>query len=123
NLSDIENKAYDKVAFDGDFKMSNIRYHAKDMPKTKIESIALQAKPSLVTISSSGIELGSSQLSLSGLIVDPLHFALKDGNLNGKIVVKSELLNLDEWNTSNSPPSNTQSTTSVNIDRYKTSNI
>jgi hypothetical protein len=122
-LDDIQKQAYDKIIFDGKFAISNLYYQAKDSPKLKIKSMSVNAKPSKLDIVSDGIQLENSELSLSGYINNPLHFFLKDGNLNGMIDLKSDYLNLDEFNTGSTASQSNSSDASINLDKYKTSNI
>jgi hypothetical protein len=123
-LSDIEQKAYEKVNFDGNFVLKNIIYHQKHKPAISLGKVLLDATPQLLSLHSENLQLGKSAFNLNGKIKDPLHVVLKNGQISGSIELKSDILDFDEFNTGPSPSKESATHISgFNPDNYKSSNV
>lgn len=120
--SDIDKENYSAIKFDGQFNANNILYHMKDKAPITIANAAMSATPQQIKLSTSGMQLGKSDMSLDGSLQNPMAYFSDNKNVKGNINLTSNLLDLNEWASSASSGSTT-STMAPDISAYKFSEV
>ena len=99
-MSAIENKNYESVDMKGILQFNKFSYKAKDMPLVLIEEMALNFTPKKVNIDKFLSKLGKSDLRATGYIDNILAVISPKQTMKGKLEVRSNYFNVDEWMTS-----------------------
>ncbi len=122
----ISNQDYEKIKFDGSFKVNDIAVKTAGKPMIKLASGNAQASPAALTISTTGLELGKSKLNLGGNINNPLGVFLSEAPLMGKLDLTGSLLDLNEWQSDtneNTAPTGDGVSPLPNLENRKASDV
>jgi hypothetical protein len=95
--SDIDNERYSAVKFDGKSNISDLNYKIKGKQPITVQSAILTATPALMEVTTSGMQLGKSDASLNGKIINPMAYFSDVKNVRGEMNLTSNLLDLNEW--------------------------
>ena len=104
-MSDVKAKHYSNLTVAGKANVKGIEFVSKDYPQgIKITSANMTFSPQSVTISNSKGYLGTSDFTGNGTFSNYMGYVLNNETLKGKLNVKSNKFNVNEWMT-DSPPS------------------
>ncbi|MEP7195375.1 MAG: AsmA-like C-terminal region-containing protein [Saprospiraceae bacterium] len=95
--SQVTSNSYDKIKLEGLVNISNLLYKDPSQPSVLISSGSLNMNPKTITISKLEMQLGKSDLSINGLLENPLAIVSKKSKLTGKLEVYGNLLDANEW--------------------------
>lgn len=96
-MSDIDAQRYEKVDMAGDMRIQNMRYQASGMPKVHIKETQMDFTPKHVALKSFDAKLGRSDVQASGTIDNILAYFSPEKTMKGKLRVRSNLLDANEW--------------------------
>ena len=116
-LSSLEDQQLEETRITGEALVQNITYRTTDQPEIRILSGQLQANPQLVRIRDVDIKAGRSDLQIQADIQNILALLSAQHPLRGRIQMRSDRLDLDEWQSPEEPtpttlPVSSQSTAS-----------
>jgi cell division septum initiation protein DivIVA len=99
--SSIEKERYEEFKADGTIEVNDLYYNSPDIPKS------LTLRNSLITFSPKSLEianfdavLGASDFRLYGKVSNYIAYILKDETVKGELSLKSNLLDIDEFMSS-----------------------
>ena len=96
-LSSLEKEKYDEFKADGSIKISQFEYTSKDLPETvKIPLAGMRFTPAFVSLDNFDINIGKSDLHLSGKINNILPYALQDSTLVARFNFSSRNLDMSD---------------------------
>lgn len=104
-MADIDNENYQNIKFDGSAHIKNLVYKSADQPRMAIPKAVALASPSRLSFNVENMELGKSDVTLVGTILNPLAFVSTQKDILVDIEGNSRFLDLNEWI---SDPSNKQ---------------
>lgn len=107
SLSTIERQAYQDVNMSGQMKVEGITYKAKDVPPVEVKSMELQFNPRNVSLSNLEANAGKSDFKANGTIDNILAYFSPEKTMTGKLQVRSNLIDADEWMALAQQPTNT----------------
>lgn len=114
-MSYVDNKQYERVNMAGGLRISNMNAEPKDMPKIKINDLAMNFTPNFVGINNFNAQLGKSDIQANGKIDNILAYFSPQKTMKGNLTMRSTFFDADEWMTENgsinSSPQATNSTT------------
>ena len=125
--SDIENKNYNKMSFDGDIDVSDMDLSYEQWPVTLTKSKS-KLKPSAISTSISELKVGKSDFNGTVNIVEPLAYLSAENSPSLNFDIQSQLLDADELqalstvetsSTESSATITADSTQAINFDEYK----
>jgi hypothetical protein len=97
-VSAIEKQQYEQFNASGTLDLNNFFYASKDYPDgVKLDRMLLSFNPKNVTVSDLRGQYLKTNFSADGTIDNLLGYALKDQALSGKLNVKADKLNLNDW--------------------------
>lgn len=111
-MADVKAKRYSNLPTTGKANIKGIEFASKDFPQgIKITSANMTFTPQSINVSDSKGYLGTSDFTGSGTFSNYLGYMLNNETLKGKLNVKSNKFNVNEWitdapktaNSSNSP--------------------
>jgi hypothetical protein len=111
--SAIDRKNYDAVNAAGTLSVSNLVYDSKETPMPLyVSDIKTTFNPRNITLTNLTAKIGKSDYQMSGEIENYLAYAFNKGDLVGKVNLKSNYFDVDEWLSKDetAPATNTQST-------------
>lgn len=95
-MSAIDTKQYEQLGASGSFVVEKLALQLSGLPDVQIRRAAATITPSAMTLGDFGATVGRSDLSANGQLSGYLGYLLRDGQLSGRLYVKSELLDLNE---------------------------
>lgn len=97
--SDIDKENYAAIGFNGTAAANQIVYQSKGSPSIKVGSASMTANPQKITLQTSPIQIGRSDLSVNGEVLHPMAYFSAQKNITGKVKVVSTMLDMNEWTT------------------------
>jgi hypothetical protein len=95
-LSYVEKQAYDKVDMKGLLGISKMVYKAAGMPDVLINNMKMDFTPNNVNLEDFDLKIGKSDIKANGKLDNILTYFSRDKIMTGNLVVRSNLLDLDE---------------------------
>lgn len=97
----------------GSLDIQNLKYSDKTLPggKADISSMYVTLNENDATLERLQAKIGKSDFALSGKLDNLLGYLLSDGTLSGNLNLKSNLIDANEWMTTETPASATTETT------------
>lgn len=109
-MSYIDNKQYERVNMNGNLRINNMNAEPTDMPKVKVNNLAMNFTPNFVGIENFNGQLGKSDLVASGKIDNILAYFSPKKTMKGALTMRSNYFDADEWMSKEpTPQSNTTS--------------
>ena len=104
-MSYIENEDYEKFKANGNLSISDFIFNSPDMPGAfKINESSVSFSPRYLQVSNFDAEIGESDVQFAGRLENFIPYVFKDETIRGTFQFKSNLLNLNEFMTSNEEP-------------------
>jgi hypothetical protein len=117
--SDINSENYPAIQFDGKAFIKELSFTQGDKV-VSIPSMNIDAIPSKVDIQATNMKFGKSDMSLNGSIINPMAYFSDIKNIEGKIKLNSNILDLNEWMSENNQGGNSTSVSMMpDISAYK----
>lgn len=95
-MSYVEKKQYDKVDMKGLLGISNFIYIAEGMPNITIKNMKMEFTPNNVNLEDFDVVIGKSDIKASGKLDNILTYFSRDKIMMGSLIVRSNLLDIDE---------------------------
>lgn len=96
-MSMIENEQYEEFKADGRLTLSGFEYTSPDLPKdVLINEVILDFSPQFVDLSSFDIQIGESDINLTGRLENFIPFVFEDKTVSGSLDFTSSLLDLND---------------------------
>lgn len=112
-MSYVDNKQYERVNMAGGLRISNMNAEPKDMPKIKINDLAMNFTPNFVGVDNFNAQLGKSDIQANGKIDNILAYFSPKKTMKGNLTMRSTYFDATEWMTENAnSATNTTTTTS-----------
>jgi hypothetical protein len=103
-MSDVKAKHYNNLPTSGKANVKGIEFASKDYPQgIKITSANMTFSPQSINVSDSKGYLGTSDFTGNGTFSNYIGYVLNNESLKGKLNVKSNKFNVNEW-IAHSPP-------------------
>jgi AsmA-like C-terminal region len=103
-MSDVEAKRYANLPTSGKATIQGIEYTSKEYPQgIKVTAADMVFTPQNITVNNSRGYLGTSDFVANGTFSNYMGYILNNEPLKGKLKLKSQKFNADEW-TSKAPP-------------------
>ncbi len=99
-MSDVEKERYDNINLAGTASLTGMKYVAVGQPDVMINTLDMEFSPKFVELKQYDIKAGKSDLKGSGRFDNILAYFSDDLTLKGNMVVRSQLLDADEWSSS-----------------------
>lgn len=96
-LSAIERGNYEQVEASGSFVVETLNARLGDLPEIYIRRAAATITPSSMTLGELAVTVGKSDLTANGQLTGYLGYLMRGSELSGRLYVKSELLDLNEF--------------------------
>lgn len=96
-MSYIDQQAYDKVDMQGKLQIQNMNYQAAQTPAVQIKNMAMDFSPQYVKLDDFSAQLGKSDIQANGTIDNILAYFTPEKTLTGKLQVRSNLFDANEW--------------------------
>lgn len=131
-MSSIQNQNYEEFKADGTIKLQNFEFVSKDFPQgVKIVESNMVFSPKFVDLTSFDARIGKSDIQLNGKLSNFIPYVFKNDTIVGSLNFSSNLLDLNEFMTSEETPEATPADTAAltafevpgNIDFTLTSKI
>lgn len=112
-LSSIQQEKYEEFKADGDVQVSDLYYNSPDVPKAfSLMKAQILFSPKQITLASFDSKLGKSDFSLQGKVSNYIPFVLKDETIQGDLSLKSSVVDVNEFMTSEEEPATAEVDTS-----------
>ena len=95
-LSDIDRGAYDRLAVAGQLGVEGIEVEYGKFPTIAVNRALATLSPSKMALETLDIKIGNSDIAATGNLTNYWGYLLHDKTLNGKLVINSQLLDLNE---------------------------
>ena len=95
-LSDIDRGAYDRLAVAGQLGVEGIEVEYGKFPTIAVNRVLATLSPSKMALETLDIKIGNSDIAATGSLTNYWGYLLHDKTLNGKLVINSQLLDLNE---------------------------
>ena len=95
-LSDIDRGAYDRLAVAGQLGVEGIEVEYGKFPTIAVNRALATLSPSKMALEILDIKIGNSDIAATGSLTNYWGYLLHDKTLNGKLVINSQLLDLNE---------------------------
>lgn len=116
-MSDVKAKNYSNLPTAGKAHVQGIEFASKDYPQgIKVTSANMVFTPQNINVTDSKGYLGTSDFTANGTFSNYIGYVLNDEPLKGKLNVKSNKFNVNEWMTDAPKTVNSSSSTSTNSD-------
>ncbi|MBP8790174.1 MAG: AsmA family protein [Breznakibacter sp.] len=100
----IEKEEYENINASGQMELKNFSYTSKDLPQgVNISNADMALSPRYITLNAFSMKMGKSDFDLNGRLENYLAYALKDGILKGTLNHRSNLIDSNEFLTSDAP--------------------
>lgn len=113
-MSYIDNKQYERVNMAGGLQIKNMTAEPKDMPKVRVNNMAMNFTPNFVGVDDFNVQIGRSDLQANGKIDNILAYFSSEKTMKGNLTLRSNYFDANEWlketpaatstNTSNNTP-------------------
>ncbi len=116
--SDVEAERYDRFPTSGNMELSDFSFVSMDLPQgMKISNASVQVDPRQMGVKSMKGTIGRSDIALHGNVTNYIDFIFKENApLKGKMVLNSNLLDVNEWMTDEPATEEIQATDSVEME-------
>lgn len=98
-MPDINSENYQNIDFKGDASITDFTYKATNEPLVFISQVQAAASPSKLSLTAEKMQLGKSDVSLTGDILNPLAFVSTQKNITVHLTGNSHYLDLNEWSS------------------------
>lgn len=105
-MSALDEGRYQDTDIRGEARLSAIRYQGADQPLIQIDEGLVRFSPEFVDASDFRIQAGRSDLALDARVDNILAIIHPERTLKGKMTLRSQLLDLNEWSTPEATPAN-----------------
>lgn len=95
-LSYVEKQAFDKVDMKGLLGISKMVYKAEGMPDVLVNNMKMDFTPNNVNLEDFDVKIGKSDIKANGKLDNILTYFSRDKIMTGNLIVRSNLLDLDE---------------------------
>ncbi len=114
-MSYIDNKQYENVLMAGGIRIQNMTADAKDMPKMRINDLAMNFTPNFVGVDNFNAQLGKSDIQANGKIDNVLAYFSPKKTMKGNLTLRSNYFDAGEWMSEEktTPTATNQSSTST----------
>jgi len=112
SMQQIDRKAYEDIAMEGQIVASDIVYRSADYPAVSVASAKMEFSPRFVALNDLSMKAGRSDLRGSARIDNILAYFSPKKTMNGQVQLRSSLLDANEWTTATTSGA-TASTTPV----------
>lgn len=116
--SQLTNGAYDAVTMKGKMAVSDLIYSAAGMPRVFVENAVATFSPRFVDVPQFDLQLGKSDLKGSARIDNLLAYISPKQTMKGRMQVQAQLLDLNEWMSSDTTHSTGTVENSRPFDRF-----
>ena len=114
-MSDVKTKRYSNLPTTGKAHVQGIEFSSKDYPQgIKVTSANMTFSPQSINVTDSKGYLGTSDFTGNGMFSNYLGYVLNDETLKGKLNVKSNKFNVNEWMTDAPKTASSSISTSTN---------
>jgi AsmA-like C-terminal region len=97
-MSDVKAKRYSNLPTNGKAKLQGIEFTSKDYPQgIKITTADMTFTPQSINVSNSKGYLGTSDFVANGTFSNYMGYVLNNESLKGKLNLKSQKFNVNEW--------------------------
>lgn len=96
-MSYIEKEQYNNVTASGSLVANNMIYRSSDMQDVTISKAGLQFNPQYVELTSLDLLIGKNDISANGRLDNFMAYVLSDKMLKGKLNIKSNYLNVNDF--------------------------
>ena len=103
-MSDIRQKRYRQMQASGVFTIENLELSLPGVPEVHIDRASAGVSPDALTLGELTARIGRSDLAARGQLTDYLGYLLGEGDLAGKLYLRSELLDLNQLLPESSQP-------------------
>ncbi len=112
-MSYIDNQQYDKVDMKGNLKLENINYNAEGMPPVVVQLAQMNFTPQNVKLDNFNARLGKSDIQANGTLDNILAYFSPEKTMTGKLTLRSQLFDANEWLEGSETTSTTESSTAT----------
>ncbi|PWK22104.1 AsmA-like protein [Arcicella aurantiaca] len=106
-MADVQAKRYANLPTTGKAKVQGIEFASKEYPQgIKVTTADMTFTPQSINVSNSNGYLGKSDFTASGTFSNYIGYVLNNEVLKGKVKLKSQKFNVNEWMKSNPTPTN-----------------
>jgi len=99
-MSTLENERYEDFDAGGMLKLSGVNFESPDFPQAvKISSTQLNFTPRKVDLTAFDAVIGNTDIAMNGTLENFIPFVLKGGTVRGKLNLKSNKIDLNEFMT------------------------
>lgn len=99
-MSDVKAKRYASLPTSGKATMQNFEFVSKEYPQgVKVTSADMTFTPTAIKVTNAKGFLGTSDFVADGTFTNYMDYALNNGTVKGKMNVKSNKFNVNEWMT------------------------
>ncbi|MDR2597755.1 MAG: AsmA family protein [Treponema sp.] len=99
-MSTLENERYEDFDAGGMLKLSGVNFESPDFPQAvKISTTQLNFTPKKVDLAAFDAVIGNTDIALNGTLENFISFVLKGGTVQGKLNLKSNKIDLNEFMT------------------------
>jgi hypothetical protein len=99
-MSTLENERYEDFDAGGMLKLSGINFESPDFPQAvKISTTQLNFTPRKVDLAAFDAVIGNTDVAMNGTLENFIPFVLKGGTVQGKLNLKSNKIDLNEFMT------------------------
>lgn len=110
----IEKEDFEKINATGNLELKNFSYTSKDLPQgVLISDAGITVSPKFLSLNNFAMKMGKSDFDLNGKIENYLAYALKDGVLKGVLNHKSNMIDSNEFLTSETTTTETAADTTA----------
>jgi|GEM_PF-223092 len=102
-MSDVTNENYEAVDMRGNMTITAMNYEADGMPSIVINDLKTAFTPQNIQLSNFDAKLGKSDLQMNGFIENPLTYFSGEKTMNGNLMIRSKLFDVNEWMTDSEP--------------------
>ena len=96
NWENVENGEWDNLIFNGDIDLQSVVVAMSGFPEVNVPAAKASFNERSTTLGSSKIEIGSSDISFEGELGNILAMFADNQPLNGNLMIRSHLLDIDE---------------------------
>jgi hypothetical protein len=119
-ISDVKAKRYSNLPTSGKANVKSIEFTSKDYPQgIKVTSANMTFSPQSINVSDSKGYLGTSDFTGNGTFSNYIGYVLNNESLKGKLNVKSNKFNVNEWIAPSAPDGGTFSSSFVGTSKSK----
>lgn len=114
-MSDVKAKRYNNLPTAGKAHVQGIEFTSKDYPQgIKVSSANMTFTPQNINVTDSKGYLGTSDFTANGAFSNYIGYVLNNESLKGKLNIKSNKFNVNEWMTDAPKTANPSSSSSTN---------